>query len=341
MSVTDWILGNTYCNITTTNSSFTNSIYLSGLVSEVMSIMGATFIILTYLVYKDLRTKARQFLLFIAISDLFNAIFYFSAHAYSLMNTNYSSCYPHKPIFEFSFCITQATFNVYFTICSLLWTIVLAFHVASLIYGKRFLYNRYINILLHTFVWGIPFLITLLALVTNNLGPGRHSVSAGWCFVSHYKNTASSSYIHPIFELLTSKIWDIITFICLVCLYTLAGIQLFRIRCNEGRFRFSEQDVKLATIPLVYFLLRIWGNIRWVIEIIQHRNTHIIRWLLFLQSIGDTGQGWANAFLFLILTKAIRDRVFNDITSFTKKFPYRKNRLLEGQQPTINNYYSC
>lgn len=88
---------------------------------------------------------------------------------------------------------------------------------------------------------------------------------------------------------------------------------------------FYNVDQKLLWIPIVFLLIRMWGNLRFFISLApschytcDHRVVvlpdcysvlyHPI--LVYLQSIGDPGQGWSNALLFVVFHKPIADRLF-------------------------------
>lgn len=78
---------------------------------------------------------------------------------------------------------------------------------------------------------------------------------------------------------------------------------------------YSKLDQKLIWLPVAFLLLRIWGNIRFFISIgcssddIRCCRVLYHPSLVFLQSIGDPGQGWSNALLFVIFNQRIAQRL--------------------------------
>ena len=93
---------------------------------------------------------------------------------------------------------------------------------------------------------------------------------------------------------------------------------------------FNHVDQKLLWIPIVFFMVRIWGTLRYIIsltpscryvcydstgtpDIVTLPYCYNILYhplLLYTQSIGDPGQGWSNALLFVIFHRPISERLF-------------------------------
>ena len=85
-------------------------------------------------------------------------------------------------------------------------------------------------------------------------------------------------------------------------------------------------DQKLIWIPIVFIVLRMWGTIRFFISFspdchIPDEHCHVIKanasctdmlynqGLVYLQSIGDPGQGWGNGLLFVVFNRMIAKRL--------------------------------
>ena len=88
---------------------------------------------------------------------------------------------------------------------------------------------------------------------------------------------------------------------------------------------FYNVDQTLIWIPAVFLIVRIWGTLRFFISLLP--SCHYVcddevvvlpgcrtflynPWLVYLQSIGDPGQGWSNALLFVIFHRPIARRLF-------------------------------
>ena len=89
---------------------------------------------------------------------------------------------------------------------------------------------------------------------------------------------------------------------------------------------FNHVDQKLIWIPFVFFMVRLWGTLRYFISllpacryicyddnIVTLRSCSAVLYnsfLLYAQSIGDPGQGWSNALLFVVFHRPITERLF-------------------------------
>ena len=88
----------------------------------------------------------------------------------------------------------------------------------------------------------------------------------------------------------------------------------------------SSLDRKLIWIPLVFILLRMWGTLRFFISFAASCRCHDVfsneigmsescfralytPALMYLQSLGDPGQGWGNALLFVIFNYSVLQRM--------------------------------
>ena len=78
----------------------------------------------------------------------------------------------------------------------------------------------------------------------------------------------------------------------------------------------ARMDQKLLWIPIVFFLIRVGGNVRFFISappmICPSENRCNLlnnEWLMSWQSIGDPGQGWSNALLFIVFQPTIFKRL--------------------------------
>ena len=93
---------------------------------------------------------------------------------------------------------------------------------------------------------------------------------------------------------------------------------------------FNHVDQKMIWIPIVFFMVRIWGTLRYFISLMpnchhvchdRYGGSDIVTlpscydklyhpFLLYTQSIGDPGQGWSNALLFVVFHRPISQRLF-------------------------------
>ena len=148
-------------------------------VSCCLSILGSLLIILSYILFKERRTRAREILLHISLMDLGVALanliglsvyfdqFYFESHDNV---TDYIN----------GLCKTQAFFANYCTLSSILWTIALAgFLYFVITYHKTRIAIDFHRVS-HIVCYALPLLVSLWLVFTNRLGYSPLD-SSGWC----------------------------------------------------------------------------------------------------------------------------------------------------------------
>ena len=277
-----------------------------GVSSDIASLFGSSFIIVTFFLYRDLQTRARQFLLMISISDFFNAGAYFFGQTWSMFNLNYSSCYVGKPQYEIWSCVTQATFNNFFTLSCYSFTILLSLHVLFLLAGNNLFKKKVVFIFTVLLGWLVPLLITSVGFLPGWFGPGI-SVTVGTCFIRNFGDNSSAIRKDTLIELFVGKIWDVVTFVIISFVYFIALCLLCRRRKQlNSKSLISEQDFKLVFIPVAFLVFRIWGELHLIF--MYHKYVDVF---LYLQAIFEPGQGWANFLVYILLTRAIRDKFRN------------------------------
>lgn len=141
-------------------------------VSTILSTLGCLLIILTYALYKDIRSTSRHIIFCISISDLIVSISNLSADVFI-----------EPPMIEG--CIIQSFIGSIFLLSSFLWTLSLAiFLYISLVMEKPSTAIAMVHPWFHLVCWLLPLVINLVALVTGNLGNGEDFAVAGWCWIN-------------------------------------------------------------------------------------------------------------------------------------------------------------
>eukprot|EP00731_Ephydatia_muelleri_P014844 Em0008g564a len=80
---------------------------------------------------------------------------------------------------------------------------------------------------------------------------------------------------------------------------------------------------EVAFIPIVFILLRIWGTLEFIFTEVYSKYfctnspafLGVLSALRFLQAIGDGGQGWSNAILYIFNSPKIRNLLLKDLTT--------------------------
>lgn len=155
------------------------------------SILGSALIILSYACFKKLRTRVREILVHLSVADagvatanLIGIVVYFDRY-YTIKCDENGNAYklipPHDSYIN-GLCKTQAFFALYFTLCSILWTISLAVYLYFVLVHHGTRNAKLFLVFAYFFCYGFPLLLSLWPALTNKLGYSPYN-SAGWCTV--------------------------------------------------------------------------------------------------------------------------------------------------------------
>ena len=157
-----------------------------------LSIIGSLLIILSYVCFKDLRTRARYILVHLSLMDLVLAVSNLVGIAGNFdqrsieSNNNYNQSLPIK--FNGTiYCRIQGLFTLYSTLSSILWTILLAVFVFILVTaGNPKRITKFLMLFCYLLCYGLPLLPSLWAFLHGKVGYAPLQ-SSGWCALkSHY-----------------------------------------------------------------------------------------------------------------------------------------------------------
>ena len=148
-------------------------------VSCCLSIFGSLLIILSYILFKKRRTRAREILLHISLMDLGVALANLIGLSvyFDQFYTEYSG---NVTAYIDGLCKTQAFFAAYCTLSSILWTIALAAFLYFLITYHKTRIAIDFHRASHIVCYALPLLVSLWLVFTNRLGYSPLD-SSGWC----------------------------------------------------------------------------------------------------------------------------------------------------------------
>lgn len=148
-----------------------------------LSILGSFLIMVSYILFKEIRTKARLILFHLSLMDLGVGVSNlvgdivrferFYVHNSTLVNPE---TIPRV------FCEIQAFFAQLCTINSILWTCVLAVYMYFLSVEKTSSYMRGFVRVSYVLCYGASLLVTAWTLATGRLGYAPYN-SSGWCSI--------------------------------------------------------------------------------------------------------------------------------------------------------------
>nr|XP_046251998.1 G-protein coupled receptor 157 isoform X1 [Scatophagus argus] len=304
------------------------------LFSCALSFLGSSLIILTYILWSDLRTTPRRLLVYLSVSDWLSAVSY-AFGVWRAFRTDSIDC------------VVQGAISTFANTSSFFWTVAIAVYLYVFIVRSNQRVADSLVLFFHLVSWGVPLAITVVAVSLNKIGYDASEVSVGWCWV---KIDASDRVL---WMLLTGKIWEFMAYLTLPVLYILikrhihvahAALSEYRpILANRPQSHsFSSMaDMKLTLIPIIFIVLRIWSTVRFILLLAGSPAKHNAV-LVTLHGIGNTLQGAANCIMFVLLTRPICTRLCAALCCCSKAEAEAQHsqdaphRLLPGQDASTH-----
>ncbi|XP_070767224.1 G-protein coupled receptor 157 [Enoplosus armatus] len=271
------------------------------LFSCALSFLGSSLIILTYIIWSDLRTTLRRLLVYLSVSDWLSAVSY-AFGVWRVFHTDSLDC------------VVQGAISTFANTSSFFWTVSIAVYLYVFIVKSSQRVAESLVLFFHFVSWGVPLAITVAAVSLNKIGYDASEVSVGWCWVRIHAPD------RVLWMLLTGKIWEFLAYLTLPVLYILIKRHIHIAHAALSEYRpiltnrapshsFSSMaDMKLTLIPVIFIVLRIWSTVRFVLLLAGSpaRQNPV---LVTLHGIGNTSQGAANCIMFVLFTQPVRTRL--------------------------------
>jgi len=286
-------------------------LYVAIISSCSLSICGSILIVLSYVLWKDIRSPLRRLLVYLSITDFLTA-------TGNILGVSEN----RDPVI----CKVQSFVSTSSAISSFLWTMSIAIYL-YLVISKRHTFALKMIPLFHMVSWGVPLMLVCFAMGFDALGVDNESGIVGWCWIAEmyyiqWPIFSNLNYTNLFWKLVAGKGIELFTYIFTPIVYILSKRQLDFVNYdqrlllnNSVRTTLQDTDRKLVLIPLIFVGCRIWGSVRFLAAVWDRNVIVDFYWLAFLQGIGDSAQGWANCFLFCIFTRKIRDKFVDKIQS--------------------------
>jgi G protein-coupled receptor 157 len=172
-----------------------------------LSMIGAVLIILSYILIKETRTKPREILLNLSLMDFIVA----AANLIGIL-INFDDFLRSDSPYQYPalnhVCKVQASFAMYATISSILWTNCIAVYIFFHILYERQLKTFWTMLSFYVLSYGLPLILILWFLFTDKLGYSPYG-SSGWCSVIVYNYTTGERY--PLTLVFANDIWFYLT----------------------------------------------------------------------------------------------------------------------------------
>ena len=175
-----------------------------------LSMIGALLIILSYVLIKDVRTKAREILLNLSLMDFMVA----AANLIGILVNFDRYLDPQSPSYSQDHrvldgvCKAQAFFAMYGTISSIIWTNCIAIFIFFHIMLEGRLHSTLTMFGFYLLSYGLPLIVNVWFLLTDKLGYSPYG-SSGWCSVIVSDPATGDRY--PLTLVFANDIWIYLT----------------------------------------------------------------------------------------------------------------------------------
>ncbi|XP_006873156.1 PREDICTED: probable G-protein coupled receptor 157 [Chrysochloris asiatica] len=274
------------------------------LLSCVLSALGSGLLVATHALWPDLRSRARRLLLFLSLADLLSAASYFYGVLQDFSGPSWD-------------CVLQGALSTFANTSSFFWTVAIALYLyLSIVRAAHCRGSGRLLWAFHIISWGVPLVITVVAVLLKKIGYDASDVSVGWCWID------LEAEDRALWMLLTGKLWEILAYITLPVIYILIRKHINRAHEALSEYRpilsdahqrqhgMSVADKKLILIPLIFICLRVWSTVRFILTLCGSPAMHMPV-LVVLHGIGNTFQGGANCIMFVFCTQTVRTRLLS------------------------------
>eukprot|EP00026_Physarum_polycephalum_P011679 Phypoly_transcript_11920.p1 GENE.Phypoly_transcript_11920~~Phypoly_transcript_11920.p1 ORF type:complete len:314 (+),score=17.49 Phypoly_transcript_11920:79-1020(+) len=286
-----------------------------------LSIVGSLFIIISFLLFKDFQNSmSRRLLVILSICDLLTAV------AYLIHVGKEPEHVSHR---EKVRCEVQSAVNIFANQASFFWTDFIAlFVLLSRKYGMKYA-SKFIPFF-HAISWGWPIVSVILVGSYGVWGYDNGDATADWCWI----RGGAPLYWHIVagkgIEWASYLIVTVIYIGVFMDLRRTADQQLLLTHRSGPTWKMTEK--KLLAIPIIFIILRLPGTIRTIYMMKNPTGTGVEGVWIYLQAIGDSGQGFANGLLFGVFTEKVRSYYYKLIGRCTRRY-YDDDRKVNETAP--------
>jgi len=155
-------------------SGFVIAMRVTVTIVSILSLLGAGLIIVTYVAFKEHRTKARQILVQLSIADILVAAARIFGVNVTLPKFTNTVCDDFENtsqlIISDTYCQVQGGIAVFSTIGSYFWTIAVAYYFLVIIVFESQKIGRLLLVVSYPICWGLPAILAITLGVEGYLG---------------------------------------------------------------------------------------------------------------------------------------------------------------------------
>ena len=147
---------------------------ITGSITCLLSILGSSVIILTYVAFKDLRTLARQLLVSLSVADILVAASHFvglfANYERFISVDDEGVTFVSNSSYLDAVCIIQGAITVYSTLASFLLSMLIAVYLLVLTQSKSVKPARCLIPIIYVVSWGIPLVMVAVVAGIQSFG---------------------------------------------------------------------------------------------------------------------------------------------------------------------------
>lgn len=193
-----------------------------------LSMMGSVAIILSYVLIKDIRSKARELLVHLSVMDLTYATANFigTILPYDKYLVHRHSGHAHDNYKRV--CQAQAFFAAYGTIGSMLWTLGVAVYLYYRVISHNVRLTKRVVRVLYVVCYVLPLYVSLWLLVRKHYGyPRSENYTGGWCtFLMGADTHEKGKFDEELLLFMVNDIWILLTFVTIIPIYLIIHCQI-------------------------------------------------------------------------------------------------------------------
>lgn len=260
-------------------------------ISSIISIFSCSIAI--YIMYKNnyLKTTYNNLILYVTISDLLGAFFL-------LIGSNSQS--------GSVLCYVQGMGSNYFQLTSFFWTSIISVEVWSIVKNSSYKFDSTLekSKRVHLLCWGIPFIVTMLPIVSESTTYTNDDFTVGWCGFYSDSNKKSAIVFWFFFGF---YIWFIL---CALVMVTCIILSIYRLRVVYKGLNASLNmlSIRLSLFPIIILFcwtLPMIGDLNSLISVdYDDKDNELI---VYLSYILPSLQGLLSVIAFFIMNRDFKE----------------------------------
>jgi len=267
-------------------------IFWCSTVTSLLSLCGAMALVITYFTMREFKTEIRRLIMILSIVD-------------ALINLSFLSLLWATQENDLA-CRLFTILATFFPTCSVLWTMNLSYTSYKKLVvnvGETWTVSRPLNRFFHVVAWGYPSFVCLVMISF----PNYYNVESVGCWIPRRPWTNQALRLVGVYLV----VWIAWIFNGIVYYQIIThGREMFKtsdVLLREKLSTADEQLKRLAWIPIAFVIIRFWGSINAIKDVVAPD----VQWFPIdvLQAIGDASQGFIHGVIFVFINRHFRRKV--------------------------------